>query len=661
MTSDSIFRLSLIVGDGQAVTFKTNLRKMSSVILFDNCNQPLTADEIVTKISSQYELEFTTEEVSEALSTNEFVIGSRVEKSETRTTSKTLFSLSKELFLKISKRDIELRPEEIFTQFLNTHPSIELNIDEFSKLIANFLYYSFNSSKNTILALINRKYTDALKKYEADNSQITIINEFLNWDCEQKDIFVYSTISYCIDYCMLSAKKDNTYLSSVFQGKQFFLDANVIFRLAGFNNEERKMVIDAFVKKCKECKITLLYTNFTYQELINTVDRSVASIELQCKEKYPLSHQNYSRYTPTFRNSDFYYLYYQWCQQGNKYNKYDSFKSYLTHKIYDVLKDLKKVTVKSFKTTERAEFEKLSQSLKDHKNEKHAQFTDESIDVDINNFMNLFYLRTTERGSSMFNIKNYFISTDSNLCTWSKETVPGDVPICILPSVGYSIILKLNGRAKNDYKAFNLFLNLRFRTVDDDETIVKRDILSLVESLDEPTFIKDRLLDNIYSSLSGKFESITQPREIVEKEFKSLILTEAETISKGKENGLVEQGKQRAYHEIAEKRALKKQQWYSRISKVAAKYKKVSFLIEVFLGLVFIGAVLYLLINGKILEFFQAFNNDELDFDITHYITIISLAIGIINALIIKPVKKLIKPFGLQAQIDKELKKLTNE
>ena len=54
------------------------------------------------------------------------------------------------------------------------------------------------------------------------------------------------------------------------KGKKFYIDANVIYRLMGINNESRRKAMKEFVEKCRETGIELLYTNVTYKELTET-------------------------------------------------------------------------------------------------------------------------------------------------------------------------------------------------------------------------------------------------------------------------------------------------------------------------------------------------------------------------------------------------------
>ena len=69
----------------------------------------------------------------------------------------------------------------------------------------------------------------------------------------------------------MTVKKDKTVFASIFKGKEFYLDANIIFRLAGFNKTERKDAVTAFLSKCRECGVKINYSNFTSEEMDPTL------------------------------------------------------------------------------------------------------------------------------------------------------------------------------------------------------------------------------------------------------------------------------------------------------------------------------------------------------------------------------------------------------
>lgn len=81
---------------------------------------------------------------------------------------------------------------------------------------------------------------------------------------------------------MLTIKKDNILSAELFKGKRFYLDANIIFRMAGINNEERRTVTTAFVHHCQKAGIELYCTSATLDEVYRVITSQVEFIRRDC-------------------------------------------------------------------------------------------------------------------------------------------------------------------------------------------------------------------------------------------------------------------------------------------------------------------------------------------------------------------------------------------
>lgn len=65
---------------------------------------------------------------------------------------------------------------------------------------------------------------------------------------------LYEIVSFAVDYCRLTVKKDKANFATFLKGKTFYLDTNIIFRMMGLNNVQRKETTLRFINKCKEAK-----------------------------------------------------------------------------------------------------------------------------------------------------------------------------------------------------------------------------------------------------------------------------------------------------------------------------------------------------------------------------------------------------------------------
>ena len=64
---NSYLRLAMMFGDNHAHTFRTNLEKMTEIILFENTPKAMTVEEIVNALRAEYSLNFVDVEVTDAI------------------------------------------------------------------------------------------------------------------------------------------------------------------------------------------------------------------------------------------------------------------------------------------------------------------------------------------------------------------------------------------------------------------------------------------------------------------------------------------------------------------------------------------------------------------------------------------------------------------
>lgn len=547
METNSILRLSFIIGNGQAKTFKTNLLHLIRIAIFDNEVKTLTIDEIRKNIKLNYELDFTNEEIEDAIkSQNSGIIKINDE-------DNFKYCLHHACLGSLTNKVSEFSIDRIIDRYINENKDI--NKDKLNIIIRNFLYNSFNDNKQTLLNLINKNYNAVFQKIDLTNEEKEIVNKFLNWSNKEKDIFIYNTIAYGVDYCMLTLKKNQSSFLNIFTGKVFYLDANVIFRLIGLNNDERKIVIKSFIDKCKDCKINLKYTNFTYDEIFNTIKNNVNEIKAMLNDKRMLSIDQYEKFGVNISNIAFLKKYYEWSiSNDNIYNDFEKFERYLNNEIHDILRSFIKSDFMNYQITDTNLFDKLSASLKYYKSKTNAKVHDNSISIDVNNFLYLKECREKEKGNNFWDLQNYLITTDANLCEWSKTIIPGGIPVCILPSVWYSLILKFKGRTDNDYNAFNLFLNLRYRISNDNLDKRRPQILSIIQNLNESIKYKEKILDQINEQLTNKYLNLTNPDEIIGQAMDDINQHELNKYEINK-NEVLKEGELKTYYKIAENEA----------------------------------------------------------------------------------------------------------
>ena len=523
MKDNQFLRFAIMFSNGQAHTFNRNLSKLIKLVLFDE-NKSMTIAEIMQAISNSYSLNFSDKEIEAVI--NNFQKESFEIEKDNRDRSKDKIRLSIEEIDKVKKYFENDKLEETVNRFITTRENIETNSKEkVLDLLQRYIYFVFNKDVKTLSALLKTETKDFLTEdnVEFSKDERMIINEFLSWNDPVKNTVIYEIVSSGFEYCMLTIKKDNASYKDVFNGKIFYLDANIIFRLAGINNTYRKEIIEAFVKKCRESNIVLKYTNFTQNEIDKTIEYQVQNIKNLMKGQAPLKSEVFAMLSNPSDNMDFYELYYEWSKKsGTNFKDYSAFEKYLKQKISAVLNNIEfevheKFSVKN--PSKNSLFINTVRELTQYKKEKKfIRPKEDSVKVDVENYLIVEGKNSLTKSThnSFTDKKYYLITADHYLIDWAESRIPGAVPTVVLPSVWYSLMLKYSGRTEDDYKAFTQFLKLPI-SEDNGNLDIKRKLLACVLALDETPSIKEEIIFNINEDLKNQIE-ILNVKEYVEKE-----------------------------------------------------------------------------------------------------------------------------------------------
>jgi hypothetical protein len=105
------------------------------------------------------------------------------------------YSLKPEYREKIAqKKDYKKELDRLVGMFIVEH-GLNVSQTDIAHLITEYLYHCFNSNKNSILSLINNERVID-NNFSKNPEDTKLINEFLSWKNEEKDKFVYNTVSY---------------------------------------------------------------------------------------------------------------------------------------------------------------------------------------------------------------------------------------------------------------------------------------------------------------------------------------------------------------------------------------------------------------------------------------------------------------------------------
>lgn len=488
MTEQMLLRFAMILQNQAPSTLNKYICKLVEAVLLEHTNG-ITLFQLNQTINEQFNLTFTEEEVKTAIT----------KKGKDRIEfSNNLYSLIPSVRQTLSsQQSLSDELDSTIGRFVSKM-SLNISVEKVSSLLKRYLYYSFNSNVDNLMSLFEGKITYASKSFEASNDEINIINAFIAWEDSKKDSLVYSLIATCYEYCMLTIKKDKILSDGLFKGKRFYLDANIIFRMAGINNEERKTVTTNFVQHCQNAGIELYCTSATLDEVFRVITAQVEFIRGFAGSSKPVSSSVLKSINPSMDINDFYELYYDWCQiPRNEYGDYVSFSQYMFDLVHDTLKQLKFKESGAYKVdTKSKQFSEQAISLRNYKNDKRKwrYASTQSAETDVTNIMDVLNWRQGT-GTSLWQTNDFIVSADQLLISWADSAFSG-VPIVVLPSVWLSIILRFTGRSDDDYKSFCLFLTQRQHDID--KKIV--DPVQLLENINKKTNqtdIKERIIIEI--------------------------------------------------------------------------------------------------------------------------------------------------------------------
>lgn len=463
MNENSILRLALIMEDQSATTVDKYICKLvECVLFFSEEPQHLSAIELCEQIAIHYKLEFDVLEIENAIS----------KKSRGRIilTDKK-YELSPKVIDQLSRQTsfqtlLEKYIQEFLFETKNTYDA-----DGLLRKLQEYLYFCFNSSKENLLSLLSTQPVTVQSSFVATDDEVQQINDFVSWDNAEKNKLLYDIISFSYEYCMLTTKKDTLLSQRIFRGKKFYLDANIIFRMAGINKDERRFVTESFIKKCNEVGIELYYTSETLDEIFRVIDGQISYILSMTQGQPPVNSEVLQRIDRSSEINDFYVVYYNWCKESqNKFNDFLSFQRYMWRKIQNVIDNLKFVQIqKCLYDDNNAQFNQKCDSLEAFKKERrpNKNSSKTSLQTDINNLLYISSLRSTSATKNLWETNEYFVSADQLLTSWSRTAHSG-VPIVVIPSTWLSIILRFSGRSEDDYKAYCLFMSLRQHRSDED-------------------------------------------------------------------------------------------------------------------------------------------------------------------------------------------------
>jgi len=302
---------------------------------------------------------------------------------------------------------------------------------------------------------------DAKENYS--NIEIKTFNNFLSDSDLEKNTVLFNTFLKAVEFAIITSGKGvSEFTKGVFQGKEYLLDANIIFRLLGVGGLERQKSLINLMEQCNHQGIKFLYTNESYQEFKRKVDASISDIKRATESKsIELLQEMILENKEDFNQS--FITHYAESKIAKQVRSPEQYETKIMTDFRVLCKEHNISTVSLNGNLKNRDLENLQNVLhKDKKKLKEfSKYTKTAAKVDATNVLSVKHLR----GQNDYNysdIKSFYLTTDRTLNGILAKKAGDKIAETILPSQLFILHNSLsdNGDEK-DYEAFTKFLKRR--------------------------------------------------------------------------------------------------------------------------------------------------------------------------------------------------------
>ncbi|WP_289016400.1 hypothetical protein [uncultured Culturomica sp.] len=454
---NDLFRLAAVLyaDNNYEISSKNVVRKIIESIFLDNNNGACTINELIESAFNSYDIQLEEDEINRVIIDSKYSHYFDVKYSE-----ENCIRLSEQRIQNLRNKIYNRTIDYFIDEYVKNIPFIkgELNPKD---LLYKFLYEVFSNNIESLRKLMNSSYQLTnlveLNSEPYTDQEKEIINNFLSWDNDEKNIAIFNIVSYALEYYMLTNKRNNIVQVRSIKNKIFYLDTNIIYRALGINGENRKKRAETLLAKFQEVGEKLIISKTTDKEFKESIHYNVKLISKYdtpaINSKLFIEYNDYNR--------DIYNYYYSW-KIGRINSNLDVFEAYIISQ-YDSWAKNNHVEIDNIvpydpeNEQDQNIINKYAQSILTHKqNDRNTYVGSSFYDAE-----NLYWIEK-KRGANNQNLletKFYLISTDQSLRKWDffrKDCYP----IVMLPSQWLSILLRYTNRTNDDYKSFVSFLNL---------------------------------------------------------------------------------------------------------------------------------------------------------------------------------------------------------
>lgn len=495
--SENVFRLSAILyaSNNYHISTVQLHKKIIEDALYVSHTDGISIESLAQYIEDKYSISFTENELRKVLNNEKF---------------KDVFSLKPMdggiLYLLSPARRIVLDSKKTKTldNYIAQYIAEQHMPQENAEVIYRYLYSVFTTNVDSFHRMIRSSNVRSLTRYYSPKEEeADIINGFLDWGCDEKNIAIFNLSSYALEYCLLTGKKGSSLKLDLLNKKIFYLDTNILYRALGINGEDRKRRTLSFLQKLKEAKSEIKITNIVWEEYNESINGYIK--KLRKSETPAVQSQVFTEY---ISYDDIYRSYHIWASSRSNAT-IDLFVSMLQAAIRQLLEDYAITIDTEFPFSEEHNKEKLKEIAAQIKGLSETKLFESAY----KDACDIFWIDScrNQGEQTIFSAKTFLLSSDWGLYYWDSHYYSKNIPLVMLPSQWLSIFLRYVTRTNDDFRSFVSFLNIQSREgvlSSEEISVILSGISEITDDIKQQRYLLETIIETEFKQgANGKTQS----------------------------------------------------------------------------------------------------------------------------------------------------------
>lgn len=448
----NLFRLNCMMDDNRSKNYNSIMVSLVSELIFENDNKELNRSECYDYIVNDLKIK---------LQKDVFV--NIIEKSKNFVHTPNAVDVG----IKLTDKKFAEINDNIENHSIGRHIDDFVKEkklpNEFKQSIESLLYQAIYENINSFtIQNIQTLIPDNLKDNYTEE-EIKAFNDFLSSSNHNKNSVLFNTFLKAVEFAIITSGKGvKEFTKGIFEGKEYLLDANIIFRLLGVGGIERQESLLNLIKQCNHQGITFLYSNESYQEFKRKVEASIIDIKRATESKSITLLEELIQENQLEFNEGF-ITHYAECKINKSVRSPEQYETKIMADFRTLCKTYSISASPINGHLKVREVELLQNELYKKKKEKNERsfYTKTAAKVDATNVLTVKHIR----GANEYNysdIKSFYLSTDRTLNSILAEQAGQKIAETILPSQLFILHNSLSeNEDEKDYHAFTKFLKRR--------------------------------------------------------------------------------------------------------------------------------------------------------------------------------------------------------